>query len=307
LEDVGSGSLSSKLNGKNHIEETAIVDQFPLAVSSLLMNANVMGPALQSSTTPTEVVDSDTASTSTETEIESPNQLKYATIEVFSGSARLTKALSDAGFDAVGIDYRRCKDKPVGKTLWMDLTEDAGANEFQALVERLGSRLVYVHFAPPCGTASRAREKRLRGALDPKPLRSEEYPDGLPDLEGDDLNRVLAANKLYKFTANAFAWLAKKGVACTIENPTNSLMWDTKPFCKLGVDKQYGFPNYRRHTMQMCMHGGARPKFSDEISFGKIDFSSLEKLCHRLIVERVGELVTSISEVMELVKPIDIK
>jgi DNA processing protein len=29
--------------------------------------------------------------------------------------------------------------------------------------------------------------------------------------------------------------------------------------------------------------------------------------CHRLIVERVGELVTSISEVMELVKPIDIK
>jgi len=29
--------------------------------------------------------------------------------------------------------------------------------------------------------------------------------------------------------------------------------------------------------------------------------------CHRLIVERVGELVTSISEVIELVKPIDIK
>jgi predicted Rossmann fold nucleotide-binding protein DprA/Smf involved in DNA uptake len=29
--------------------------------------------------------------------------------------------------------------------------------------------------------------------------------------------------------------------------------------------------------------------------------------CHRLIVERVAELVTSVSEIMELVKPISIK
>jgi predicted Rossmann fold nucleotide-binding protein DprA/Smf involved in DNA uptake len=29
--------------------------------------------------------------------------------------------------------------------------------------------------------------------------------------------------------------------------------------------------------------------------------------CHRLIVERVAELVTSVSEIMELVKPINIK
>lgn len=44
-------------------------------------------------------------------------------------------------------------------------------------------RVKYVHFAPPCGTASRAREIRRKGC-DPKPLRSDEEPDGLPHLTG---------------------------------------------------------------------------------------------------------------------------
>jgi len=224
--------------------------------------------------------DPDEISSDTDLEmIDAPSPLQLATIEVFSGSARLTKALSAAGFDAVGIDYKQSKVKPEGKTVWMDLTTNAGASAFESLVERLGSKLVYVHFAPPQVTAARGRTKRLAGQLDPLPLRSEEYPDGLPNLEGDDLLKVLAENKLYKFTANTFRWLAEKGISCSIENPTNSLMWDTKPFRTLGVDKQYGFPNYTRHTMQMCMHGGGRPKLVDEICLGKVDFSALARLC----------------------------
>jgi len=134
-------------------------------------------------------IDDDSASTSSSTcfeeaEVSVPERL--ATIEVFGGSARLTKALCEVGFDSVAIDYRKSKDRPVGKTIWCDLTVKAGVKEFRELVDRLGSRLVYVHFAPPCGTASRAREKRRLGPLDPKPLRSVRHPDGLPSLAGAD-------------------------------------------------------------------------------------------------------------------------
>ena len=44
-------------------------------------------------------------------------------IEAFCGKAVLTKELQNAGFTAVGIDYRANKDKPVAKVLWLDLTK----------------------------------------------------------------------------------------------------------------------------------------------------------------------------------------
>ena len=39
------------------------------------------------------------------------------------------------------------------------------------------------HFAPNCGTFSRARERPIKGVkFPPKPLRSDSFPEGLPGL-----------------------------------------------------------------------------------------------------------------------------
>ena len=72
--------------------------------------------------------------------------------------------------------------------------------------------LVYVHLAPPCGTASRAREIR-RSKHDPKPARSEAFPDCVPDLSRTDPvlhKRVMLANALYRLTGELFREVHRK-------------------------------------------------------------------------------------------------
>ena len=87
-----------------------------------------------------------------------------------------------------------------------------------------------VWFAPPCGTASAAREIRRKNKLgqqhwlDPKPLRSEDHPDGLPSLTGTDSERVRLANLLYRFASEAVPKLVAMRIAWAIENPTSSRM-----------------------------------------------------------------------------------
>ena len=88
----------------------------------------------------------------------------------------------------------------------------------------------YIHFAPPCGTASRAREMQRTSGPNPMPLRSDEFPDGLPHLGYADALRVHKDNELYKFVAEACLRLVTMGIFWTIENPGHSLMWQTKAF-----------------------------------------------------------------------------
>ena len=100
-------------------------------------------------------------------------------------------------------------------------------------------RLLYVHFAPPCGTCSRAREVPLQGRRGPRPVRSELYPLGLPDLAVDqpaEVPRVLAANLLYQVVVEAVQILNQNGTAWSIENPRNSLLWHIPGFLDLATD-----------------------------------------------------------------------
>ena len=136
-----------------------------------------------------------------------------------------------------------------------------------------------VSFAAPCGSASRAREKRRKNGPDPKPLRSDEFPDGLPSLFGDDWSRVDIANKLYKFVAEAIPILNSLGIAWIVENPSNSLMWLTFVFKPMMSDMEKF--NCRFINIQMCMHGGQRDKRTALLFSKLLDLSEMEVQCDK--------------------------
>eukprot|EP00435_Cladocopium_sp_Y103_P024718 s1417_g6.t1 len=115
--------------------------------------------------------------------------------------------------------------------------------------------------APPCGTASRARDKpipfRLRrlGVPQPPPLRSAQWPCGLPGLSGRNLQRVQLANMCYDAAAYIFQIAHARGVIVFIENPTGSYMWLVPSIAEL-----FNLPGVFFTTFHVCMHGGERDK-----------------------------------------------
>eukprot|EP00435_Cladocopium_sp_Y103_P066873 s464_g29.t1 len=88
-----------------------------------------------------------------------------------------------------------------------------------------------VHLGLPCGTSSRAREvpipRELRkaGVPEPPPLRSAEFPLGLPNLAPRHQRRVDSANALYKLATEVILWCFLHDVVVSVENPENSWLW----------------------------------------------------------------------------------
>ena len=69
--------------------------------------------------------------------------------------------------------------------------------KLESLVKVERHRLLHAHFVPSCGTASKARERLVPGLpkeRQPRPLRSEEKPDGLDNLTSSEAARVTSAN-----------------------------------------------------------------------------------------------------------------
>ena len=66
--------------------------------------------------------------------------------------------------------------------------------------------------------------KDLDGRPAPQPLRSDDFPLGLPHLAGKELHRVLAANAIYRYCAEKAKQYNDK-CGWYIENPGNSIMW----------------------------------------------------------------------------------
>ena len=146
-------------------------------------------------------------------------------MEVFSGTGGLTAAIRHIGLThSIGVDAHVTK-RVKSPIIRLDLTSEHGLELLWRILQQ--DNLAAVHLGPPCGTSSRARDSRRRFGSDPKPLRSVQHPDGLPWLQGLDLQRVLSANKLYDITGQIFAWCCDNGILCTIKNPVRSHMWRT--------------------------------------------------------------------------------
>ena len=178
-------------------------------------------------------------------------------IELCAGSARVTTCLQFFGLkSSFGVDHKRQKNS--GRLLTADLTSSEG----QAIcMQWLSSpNCVGVFAAPPCGTCSRARGIPLRlptgkWVPGPKPLRTDDLPDGVKSLTGVEKTRVESANSLYAFvTKVCLMCLATQKVVC-IENPRSSLYWRTSFFAPLKSRLTFT-------VHQACAYGSDRPKWT---------------------------------------------
>lgn len=128
------------------------------------------------------------------------------------------------------------------------VTLDLTRKDSQDLVQQWlnSSMLCWAHFAPVNGEP-----------WQPRPLRSCEAPDGLPNLTEAERQRVGLANDMYDWTCVTFITCTMLGILATIENPHNSYFWLTTFYKKL----LESFTPYLG-IFQSCMYGGARPKWT---------------------------------------------
>ena len=187
--------------------------------------------------------------------------------EVFAGCGRLSRTAKQMGFSILPVDGPRNEHKPECPILVLDLTQESEQSCLLDTVRQLKPQAI--HVALPCGTGSRARERPVpshlvaKGAPQPRPLRNASEPLGLPHLSMHEREKVESANKLAEFTICLFELAVALSCIFSVENPSNSWMWDVL----LVYVKRRNNPILLQQWLSMspvkfsnCAHGGERPK-----------------------------------------------
>lgn len=184
-------------------------------------------------------------------------------VEMFCGTARLSKAVAEAGLNVLAIDKVACARK-VSVTC-LDLTT---ADHQKVLFECLcKANVASLHIAPPCGTASRAREIPIGNPptprTNPKPLRSPDdlWGEVLPTSQVDKA-RVKAANTLYVVSVVAAAIMVQRGSLVSVENPSNSHFWALADRIAADLNLKEQWDTLQKTDFHACMWGGSRPKLT---------------------------------------------
>ena len=124
------------------------------------------------------------------------------------------------------------KRAPGKQVLRIDLASPEQVEAVSELMRANPKTIAVLFGAPPCGTASLAREKDIpslsrQGFNLPKSLRSEAQPDGLDGLSSEDKARVELANQLYHNTVRLMLLAFELGIPAVLENPKSSRFWET--------------------------------------------------------------------------------
>ena len=196
-------------------------------------------------------------------------------IEIFAGSGHVTACLRQMGLSsAFGTDKVRNKNC-VCPLVTIDLTE----NE-DLLWKWLDDPFVVgVFLAPPCGSASRARQIPLgkKGKLTlrrhgPRPLRTGRHPNGIPFLNSSELSRISLSNKLYHLIAKVVRWaVLQVGCIFVVENPQYSLFWATSFWTEVANLCYYS-------VFHSCQYGGLRKK-KTMFAFNAVEFLAISAKC----------------------------
>ena len=193
-------------------------------------------------------------------------------IEIFAGAARVTAELRKIGMiSAFGTDHIRNK-QAAAQVVIADFTTDVGVN---LLMQWLADEpVVGIFIAPPGGSASRARSippLKRKAPGDPRPLRSDRHPNGLPNLLFVDRVKVSKANKLYFLTAKLVQWAIEHGCLFSIENPQFGFFWQTT-----FIQSIIHLMDFT--TFQSCMYGSTRPKRT-MLGHNAEEFAVINKMC----------------------------
>ena len=180
-------------------------------------------------------------------------------VEMCAGSAKLSKIAHQCGFRTMAIDHTSARSSSFPICMF-DLTDADDVETLGNFIEESADSILGIWIAPPCGTCSRAREKRLRdledaGVKTPMPLRSLAQPDQLDGLSGLDKIKVESANMLYASVYTLATLACALHIFLAIENPTNSHYWNTSPMQKLCQEQPHHYV-----TFHNCAHGGDRDK-----------------------------------------------
>ena len=170
------------------------------------------------------------------------------------------------GRHAVAVDHRRLP----GAACHVHLVDLCTAEGVELVRRWLAMpNCVGIWFAPPCGTASRARE--VKGVPGPPPLRSEKFPNGVPQLGGQALLRVTLANQLYDCVSDLVLEAASRDLVIGVENPRQSFYWRTSMFARIAHLFQFT-------AFQSCAYGDRRPKWT-AIAYTRGAFDGICKSC----------------------------
>ncbi len=192
-------------------------------------------------------------------------------VEACAGSATLSFSIQRRGFEVYPIDHVRNHHRTQCRVLQLDLT----LISTWELLRRITDDYFCAgfHFGVPCGTCSRARGIPLADGSDgPPPLRDQEHVLGLPNLSEANRRKVETANILYERCCEFILFLDERGIPWTVENPTNSWLWDLPCFGPIIARGE--FVNF-----DACAHGSTRKKKKTSFLVSRSEFSVLEKWC----------------------------
>ena len=187
--------------------------------------------------------------------------------EIFAGCSRLSAHFDNANFQSLPVDHEGNDHQSEMPQLLLDL-RDPSAQEV-LLGGAVGQPPQVIHFAMPCGTGSRARDRKIpeylkkRGAPEPPPLKSASHPLGVPNLSSFHQAKVDSSNQLLKFVVLLLYHCFQHHIHVVLENPDRSWIWAALA----ELIRQHSDMLFRRWYSQLfdlvfgaCEHGGGRPK-----------------------------------------------
>ena len=187
-------------------------------------------------------------------------------IEIFAGTGGITAWIRKAGLNSsFGVDSVKQR-HPKAPIIVLNLLTPEGERLLWQYLRN--PRVIGVWLAPPCGTASKAREIDNGG---PPPLRDDLWPDGFTNLSAVDHDRVMKANSLYNLSTDVMLFCAQEGLFFFIENPFTSVFWKTSAFRRAALQIPLFF---QAHAA--CAYGSKRPKRTMLAS----NVQEVEMICH---------------------------
>ncbi len=149
-------------------------------------------------------------------------------VDIMSGpNYPLAKAFEMAGWRIFAVDLLFGKEHDLSKL------------DNQETIRRRLKQADFIWAALDCSDKSRIREiprKHADGRAMPSPLRSVEFPMGVPELQGHNKERVAASNSAAEFILGELRLHQSRGGTSGRENPANSLHWYTPT--EVGMFKQ---------------------------------------------------------------------